>query len=330
MAVISRRGFLALLAAAAWSQVGHAQPANRTYRLAILSPTPLPPATDRNAAVTLIPQALADLGYATGRNLVLDLRSADGRLERLPDLARELVRLRPDVIVAISLGSVRATRQATSAIPIVFYGNFDPLAAGLVKSLARPAGNLTGVLIAPAGTLAGKKLELLREMVPRATRIALLAPDDPAIRFQVQETQQAATALGVKLLVTEVRERDYERAFAAIVAQQPDALFVAAHTYFVRDRKRIIQLAARSRLPAMYEWPEQVEDGGLMSYGSSLPGTTRRVAAYVDRLFKGARIADLPIEQPAEFQLVLNLRTARTLGLTVPPALVARADRVIE
>ena len=235
MAVISRRGFLALLAAAAWSQVGHAQPANRTDRLAILSPTPLPPATDRNAAVTLKPQALADLGYATGRNLVLDLRSADGRLERLPDLARELVRLRPDVIVAISLGSVRATRQVTSAIPIVFYGNFDPLAAGLVKSLARPAGNLTGVLIAPAGTLAGKKLELLREMVPRATRIALLAPDDPAIRFQVQETQQAATALGVKLLVTEVRERDYERAFAAIVAQQPDALFVAAHTYFATE-----------------------------------------------------------------------------------------------
>jgi len=330
MTAMHRRAFLTLLGAGALSGPARAQQLGRTYRLAILSPTPTPSESERSTATILIPKALTDLGYAAGQNLVVDVRYADGRQERLPGLARDLVRLRPDVIVAISLGSARAARQATGVIPIVFYGNFDPLAAGLVTSLARPDGNLTGVLIAPAGTLAAKKLELLTEAVPRATRIALLVPDDPAIRFQVQETQQAASTLGIKLLVTEARERDYERAFAAIASQRPQALFVAAHTYFVRDRKRIIELAARHRLPAMYEWPEQVEAGGLMSYGSSLPGTTRRVAVYVDRLFKGGWIADLPIEQPAEFQLAINLRTARALGLVLPPSLVARADRVIE
>jgi putative ABC transport system substrate-binding protein len=235
-----------------------------------------------------------------------------------------------DVIVAISAAAARAVGAATTTIPIVLYGNLDPVAAGLVTSLAKPAGNITGVLIAPAGTLAAKKLEILKEAVPGATRIALLAPWDPGVKLQVQETQQAAVALGIKLTVTEVEAGEYERAFAALAAERPEALFVAAHTFFVRDRKRIITLAARHRLPAMYEWPEQVEDGGLMSYGSSLPGTTRRVAVYVDRLFKGARIADLPVEQPTDFQLVINLRTARALGLALPPSLLARADRIVE
>ena len=212
----------------------------------------------------------------------------------------------------------------------MFYGNFDPVAAGLVRSLAKPEGNVTGVLIAPAGTLAAKKLELLKSAVPGAVRIAFLAPVDPGIRAQVEETRQAAAALGLKLAVTEVQGADYERAFAALTVERPEALFVGAHTFFVRDRKRIIALAAKHRLPAMYEWSEHVDDGGLMSYGSSLAGTTRRLAVYVDRIFKGARPGELPVEQPAEFQLVINLRTARALGLAVPPALVARADRVIE
>jgi putative ABC transport system substrate-binding protein len=278
----------------------------------------------------LIPKALREMGYAPGRDLVVDMRYAGGRLDRLLDLARELVRLRPDVIVAISAASARAVKAATTTIPIVLYGNLDPIAAGLVKSLAKPEGNVTGVLIAPAGTLAAKKLELLKEAVPGATRIAFLAPADPGIKLQVQETRQAAATLGITLAITEVQAGDYEGAFAALAAERPGALFVGAHTFFVRERTRIIALAAKHRLPAMYEWPEQVEDGGLMSYGSSLPGTTRRVAAYVDRLFKGARVADLPVEQPAEFQFVINLKTARALGLTLPPSLVARADRVIE
>jgi putative ABC transport system substrate-binding protein len=270
------------------------------------------------------------MGYAPGRDLVVDVRYAGGRLVRLPDLARELVRRRPDVIVAISAASARAAKAATATIPIVLYGNLDPIAAGLVKSLAKPEGNVTGVLIAPAGTLAAKKLELLKEAVPGAARIAFLAPADPGIKLQVQETRQAAATLGITLAITEVQAGDYEGAFAALAAERPGALFVGAHTFFVRDRKRIIALVAKHRLPAIYEWPEHVEDGGLMSYGSSLAGTTRRVAVYVDRLFRGARPGDLPVEQPAEFQLVINLRTARALGLTLPPSLVARADRVIE
>jgi putative tryptophan/tyrosine transport system substrate-binding protein len=332
MTPMDRRAVLALLASGLVTlpHLADAQPAGRVYRLGILAPTAPPPPTDRSIAVILIPKALGEMGYAPGRDLVVEVRYAEGQIDRLPDLARELVRLRMDVIVAISASAARAMKAATSTIPIVLYGNVDPVAAGLVTSLARPEGNITGVLIAPAGTLAAKKLELLKEAVPGATRVAFLAPADPGIRPQVQETRQAATTLGIKLTVTEVQAGDYERAFAAVTAERPDALFVAAHTFFFRDRKRIIALAAKHRLPAIYEWPEHVEDGGLMSYGSSLTGTTRRVAVYVDRLFKGARVADLPIEQPAEFQLVINLKTARALGLTLPPSLVARADRVIE
>jgi putative ABC transport system substrate-binding protein len=327
-----RRAFLALLAAlAAAPRSAAAQPARRVYRLGILAPTAAPHASEQNVAVTLIPKALREMGYAAGRDVVVHARYADSRLDRLPDLARELVQLRMDVIVAISSAAVRAAMGATATIPVVIYGNFDPVALGFVKSLAKPEGNVTGVLIAPAGTLAAKKLELLKAAVPGAARIAFLAPADPVgIGPQVRETEQAAAALGLKLVVTEVQAGDYARAFAALAADRPEALFVGAHTFFVRDRKRIIELAAKHRLPAMYEWAEHVEDGGLMSYGSGLVATTRRLAFYVDRLFKGAQPGDLPVEQPAELQLVINLKTARALGLTLPPALVARADRVIE
>ena len=329
---IDRRPFLAMLASGlvARPRPTAAQPAGRVYRLGMLAPTTAPPPSEQRTATTLVPKALREMGYEPGRDLAVEVRYAGGKLGRLPELARELVRLRSDVIVAIGSSAARAARTATATIPIVLYGNIDPVAAGLVKSLARPEGNITGVLIAPAGTLAAKKLELLKEAVPGAVRVAFLAPDDPGVRLQTQETQLAAAALGVRLAVTEVRARDYEGAFAGMASSRPEALFVAGHTFFVYDRKRIIELAAKYRLPAMYEWPEHVEDGGLMSYGSSLAETTRRVAVYVDRLFKGARPGDLPIEQPAQFQLVINLRTARALGLAVPPALIARADRLIE
>jgi ABC-type uncharacterized transport system substrate-binding protein len=235
-----------------------------------------------------------------------------------------------DVILAISPSAIRAAKEATSTIPIVMYGNFDPIAAGIVTNLARPGGNITGVLIAPDGTLAGKKLELLKEAVPEATRIALLAPVDPSFSRQVQEAQQAARRLGVTLVVVEVRDREYDRAFAAMAADRPDALFVGSTAQFFIDRHRIIELAARHRLPAIYEWPEQGEDGGLMGYGTSLAGLARRVAIYIDRILKGARPGDLPIEQPSKFDLVINLRTAKTLGLVLPQALLLRADQVIE
>ena len=295
----------------------------------MLMPTTRSDASERRTTVTLVPRFLAELGYAQGRNLVLEPRWAGGNLDRLPALARELIQLRMDVIVAVGSAAVRACGGASSTLPIVFYGNFDPIALGLVKSLAKPGGNVTGVLIAPAGTLAGKKMELLKEAV-RATRMAFLTHEDPGLALQEKETQSAATALGITLLLTRVRGNDYDGAFAAIAASRPEALFVAATTFFMRDRKRIIDLAARHRLPAIYEWPEQVEDGGLMSYGSDLSGTTRRVAVYVDRILRGDQPGDLPVEQPAEFQLAINLRTARALGLALPPSLVARADRVIE
>ena len=332
MTSMPRRAFLALLGGVVGDapRVARAQQPGRIYRLGILNSTTTPAPSDQHTSAFLILKGLTELGYASGQNLAVEVRYAEGRLERLPELARELVQLGADVIVAVTQSGARAARQATTVIPIVFYGNFDPIAAGLVKSLAKPEGNLTGILIAPAGTLAGKKLELLREAVPQATRIAFLSPEDPPFQLQVRETQQAASALGIILRVTVVRHRDYERAFSSLTAERPGALFVGATAQFVRDRRQIIALAARHRLPAMYEWPEQVEDGGLMSYGSSLPGTTRRVAAYVDRLFKGDRPSDLPIEQPAEFQLAINLRTARALGLTLPSSLVARAERVIE
>jgi putative ABC transport system substrate-binding protein len=178
--------------------------------------------------------------------------------------------------------------------------------------------------------LAGKKLELLKEAVPRTTRIALLAPVDPDFSRQVTETQQAALALGMKLNVVEVRDGGYHRAFATIAADRPDALFVGANAQFFLDRKRVIELAAKHRLPAIYEWPEQVEDGGLMAYGTSLAQLARRAAAYGDRIFKGAKPGDLPIEQPTKFELVINLKTAKALGLTIPPSLLLRADKVIE
>ena len=303
-----------------------AQRAGRVYRLGFLhEASPLP--TDGRTSTAGIPAALRELGYLEGQNLVIERRYAEGVLDRLPALARELVQLGVDVIVPVG----GAAKAATTTIPIVMFGGSDPVAAGFVTSLARPGGNITGILILPGDSLAGKKLELLKEAVPRATRIALLAPgDDPRFRPAAQEAEKAAAALGIKLVVVEVRGGDYARAFATIAAERAAALFVGATPSLARDGKRIVELAASHRLPAMYEWPAQVEDGGLMSYGSTPDALYRRVAAYLDRIFKGAKPGDLPVEQPATFELVINLRTAKALGLAIPPALLLRADRVIE
>jgi ABC-type uncharacterized transport system substrate-binding protein len=329
---VNRRTFLgavgfALLAA---PLAAEAQQAGRIFRLGMLVQGAQVPSSDQRTSVFLILAALRELGYLEGQNLVIERRYAEGKTDRLPGLARDLVQLRVDVIVTVGPVAIRAAKDATTTIPIVFFGNFDPVAAGFVASLARPGGNATGVLIAPEGTLAGKKLGLLKEMVPRATRIALLAPDDPNFRRQGREVQKAASSLGVKLAVVEVRGGDYEGAFASMVANRSGALFVGAHSYFMRDRKRIIELAAKHRLPAIYEWPEQVDDGGLMSYGTRIARVSQRAAAHVDRIFKGAKPADLPVEQPTRFELVINLKTAKALGLTIPPSLLVRADQVIE
>ena len=327
----TRRGCLAVLAGGVWAlaRPGRAQTAGRVYRVGMLRPT-APPVSASEGMAAAIPAALREIGYVEGRNLVIEARWAAGELDRLPALARELVQAKVDVILAVGSPAVRAAKDATAAIPIVMFGNFDPVALGLVASLAQPGGNVTGVLIAPDGTLAGKKIELLKAAVPRATRMALLAPEDPGFRLQVQEARTAAVALGIDLLVTEVRGGDYERAFAAIAAQRPGALLVGAHTSFSRDRAPIIALAATHRLPAMYEWREQVADGGLMAYGSSQQVLYQRLASYVDRLLKGANPGTMAVEQPTRFELVINRKTAKALGLVLPQSLLLRADEVIE
>jgi putative ABC transport system substrate-binding protein len=309
---------------------GAAQPAQRMHRIGILRSTAAP-LSPTDPIVVSLPNALRELGYVEGRNLQIEWRFAGGDARRLSALARELVQAEVELIVAVSAPAVQAAQQATQTVPIVMFGNFDPVALGVVSSLARPGGNVSGVLIAPDGTLAGKRLELLKQAVPRATRIGYLAPPaDTATRQQLLETRQAARLLDVELLDVELRGGDYERAFATLTELRIDALFVGANTLFVLDRAKIVALAAQHRMPAIYEWREHVELGGLMSYSTSLAELNARIASFVDRILRGARPGDLPVERPSRFALVVNASTARALGLTLPPALLLRADEVIE
>ena len=307
-----------------------AQQAGRVYRLGLLSPGM--PSLSGTGMAQWLPSYLGELGYVEGLNLVVVARFAEERADRLTELARELAQQKPDVIVAIGTSAIQAGKIATTTVPIVFLNNGDPVELGLVASLARPGGNITGVMITPEGSLAGKRLELLKEWAPRATRIALLIPDTAGggMILEVQEMRKAAASLGVELIVVEARGGDYAKAFAAISEARPAALVVAATSRFVRDRNQIIELAAIHRLPAVYEWPQQVKDGGLMSYGASDTETYRRVAAYVDRIFKGAKPSELPIEQPSKLLLVINLKTAKAMGLSIPQALLLRADELIQ
>ena len=328
---MDRRRFLltSLVGALAMPQVAEAQQPGKVWRVGILSPGGVP---DPSVATTpnLLPRNLRELGYVEGGNLIVERRFADGKIERLPGLARELVQLKVDVIVAAGDETIPAARDATATVPIVMVVGSDPVARGLVASFSRPGGNITGVTVVAETVLAAKRLELIREAVPGAARIAVLGAGGPGSNVQVQEAQKAASALRVKLVVVEAPGTDYDRAFASIVAERADALFVLMSPTLTRDRKQIIDRAAKYRLPAIYQWREHVEVGGLMSYGGSLIDISRRVAAYVDKIFKGARPGDLPIEQPTKYELVINLKTAKALGLTIPPSLLQRADQVIE
>jgi putative ABC transport system substrate-binding protein len=306
----------------------HAQPEPRPLRVGELRPGEPPLPGDLQS--TLLRAALGELGYVEGRNLQIDHRYANGDLRQLPVLARTLVAAACDVVLAVGGPAVQAMKQASSTLPIVMFGNFDPVALGLVDNLARPGGNVTGVLIAPDGTLAGKRLELLKQAVPQAARIGLLVPDDESIHQQVLETRAAAKALGVELRVVPVRGGDYAAAFAALARERVAALVVGSHQYFFRDRRRVVDLAATHRLPAMYEWDEQVAAGGLMAYSTSRRGLYQRLAAYMDRIHRGAKPGELPIERPTKFELVINLKAARAIDLVVPHSLLLRADEVIE
>jgi putative ABC transport system substrate-binding protein len=276
-------------------------------------------------------QGLRDLGYVEGQNLIIEWRWAEGREERLPDLAAELVRLQVEVIVVGGVTAIRAVQHATSTIPIVMAANYDPVGEGFIASLARPGGNTTGLSLLSA-ELPGKRLELLKETVPQSTRVAVLAnPAAVSYKPYLNNLIVAARALGLHLHVVELRRLDeLDAAFAVLPGVGVDALIVISDPALMDSLLgRVTDLAATHRLPAMYSWRMYVEAGGLMSYGPNLPDIYRRAATYVDKILKGATPADLPVEQPMKFELIINLKTAQALVLTIPPSILFQADEVI-
>jgi len=275
-------------------------------------------------------QRLRELGYIEGQNIAFEARGGDGNAERLADVAAELVRSRVSIIVTGGIRAAVAAHKATTTIPIVMASGTDPVGVGLIASLFRPGGNVTGVTTVSA-ELGGKRLELLLEVVPRLSRVAVLR-DPPAgtVELALQETQAAAQTLGLQLQILEVRRpKDFDSAFLEMVKERSGALLVISTPMLFSGRMRIAELAAKHRLPAVYHWKEYVEAGGLLSYGTDLAEGFRRAAIYVDKILKGAKPAELPVEQPTKFELVINLKTAKQIGLIIPPNVLARADKVI-
>jgi putative ABC transport system substrate-binding protein len=304
-----------------------AQPAAKVWRLGFLSGEP---PTESLPVVVPFFDRLRTLGYVEGQNLTIERRWAEPRAHRLPDLAAELVQLRVDCLVAMTWAAVQAAKHATTTTPIVMIINSDPVAGGLVASLARPGGNITG--FSPmTPELAGKRLELLQEVVPGLTHVAVLwEPAVPAKALEFSKAQVAAHVLGVHVHSLEVRGLDdFETTFAAATREHADALLTLGSPMTVVNRTRILDFAARTRLPAMYDKKEFVQDGGLIAYLPSAREQGERTAAYVDRILKGAKPADLPVEQSMQFELVINLKTARALKLTIPPTLLFQANEVI-
>ena len=315
------------------SLVAEAQQPTTVYRIGWLSTDFPPPASTSQARAEAFRQGLRALGYVEGQNLVLAFRYAEGSAERLPDLAAELVRLPVEVLVAGGAPAIRAAQHATRTIPIVMAGTADPVAQGFIASLARPGGNITGLSDLGA-ELHGKRLELLKETVPQSARIAVLAnPAGPYYASQMHTLTVAAQTLGVQLHVVEVhRAEELETAFAALPQTRAEALLVVEDALVLSSSRsgRIAALAAQSRLPTMYSWRALVDAGGLMSYGPSFRDTDRRAATYVHKILQGAKPADLPVEQPTKFALILNLKAAQALGLTIPPSILFQADEVIQ
>jgi ABC-type uncharacterized transport system substrate-binding protein len=325
--VMRRRAFITLFggAAAVWPIAARAQQPSRVWRVGYLSPAP---SSDLSRALFgAFRLRLQELGYVEGRNLILDVRRAEGDLARLPGLAAELVSLRPDVIVAILTSGTARVQKATSSIPIVMLAAGDPVGTGFVKSLAKPGGNITG-LSNMVTDVTAKSLELLLLIVPRAKRIAVLMSSNPAHASYLQEIHAAAPTWGLRIVpVTALLETDLEEAFEKMGTEKCDALFVLADG---RVTRRIVDLAAKTRLPAVYQLSAFARMGGLLSYSFDLVDLWRRAAVYVDKILKGAAPAELPVEQPTKFELVVNLKTAKALGLTIPDSLLFRADEVIE
>jgi putative tryptophan/tyrosine transport system substrate-binding protein len=277
-------------------------------------------------------QGLRGLGYVEGKNILVEYRYAEGKLERLPELAEELIRLKVDLIVAATSTGARAAKKATTAIPIVMVNAGDPISSGLIISLARPGGNITG-LTSYSPELTGKRLELLKEVVPKVSRFAYLTIDDsPTDRSSLLDTKAAAKALAVQLQVVSVKTSnpDIDGAFRVMAKQRSGALITGGNPLLNFHRKRVLALAEQAKIPAIYPVVLWMDDGGLMYYGANAPDLYRRAAMYVDKILKGAKPADLPVEQPTKFEFVINLKAAKQIGLTIPPNVLARADKVIK
>ena len=329
---MKRRELITLIggAVATWPLAASAQQAPKFPRIGYLTGNLATGLRLREAFL----QGLRELGYIEGRDLAIEYRDAEGVYERFPTFAAELIALKVDVIVVTNTPAALAAMQATRTMPIVLAWAGDPVGSGLITSLARPGNNVTG-LSALAPELVGKRLELLTQTVPGVSRIAVLwNPGDYVERTEkemLNEAHIAARALGVQLQVIEARgPEDFDRAFSDMTSKRATAVTVQSTNIFFIERNRLVKKMAESRLPAVYLTREFVDAGGLMSYGASVPDLFRRAASYVDKILKGARPSDLPVEQPTKFELVINLKTAKALGLDIPPTLLARADEVIE
>jgi putative ABC transport system substrate-binding protein len=323
-----RRNLLSLLCGVvAWPRVADAQQAGRTYRIGYLFLGAQPPEPQK---MTPWP-TLRELGYVEGTNLVVERRFASGRRERLGAFASELIAFKPDLILTQGGQSAEAISKSTHDIPVVIIGAGDPIGTGLVEGLGRPGGNVTGVTEVST-ELSAKRLQLLKEAVPAIVRVAVLwNAADRAMNLRYREIETAAKGMQILIRSIEVREpEDFDLAFAAMRGDRPDAMFMVSDALIGLNRKRIIEFAAQTQLPAVYEYRELVDDGGLMSYGPNLRELFARAAYYIDKILKGAKPAELPMEQPTKFELIINLKTANSLGLAIPPALLARADEVIE
>jgi len=320
---MKRRGFIGLLGgtAAAWAAAAWAQQRDRTRHIGFLGP---------ERRLKKLQQGLGDLGYVEDRDIVVEYRPSD-RPDRLSGFAAELVALKVDVIVASGSLAVRAAQQATRSIPIVMTGTSDPVGSGFVSSLAHPAGNITGMSLQNP-ELSGKRLEFLKRLVAGLSSVAVLSnPDDPPVVFSLRETKEAAQALGLELQSAEARKpEDFEGAFASVTRMQPGALLILPGSIMTRNAERIAEFALKSRIPAMSYFREFPEAGGLISYGPNLGESSRHAAIYVDKILKGASPADLPVQQPTKFELVINIKTATAIGLDVPPSILSHADEVIE
>jgi putative ABC transport system substrate-binding protein len=328
--VVSRRAFglvlaLALMHCLSSSAAGQQV---KTSRIGFLWYSPAAASSERLAEYR---HALADFGWVEGRNLAIEQRSAESQNDRLPELAADLVRAGVSVIVAENSAATRAAMQATSDIPIVMANVGDAVRYGLVASLARPGGNVTGLSFLVSEMML-KNLELLKEVAPRTVRVAFLTnPSNPGTAPTMADLQRAAPGMGISVIQVDVlTPDDFERAFATIVRERTDGILVAPEQMVFSQRHRIAAFAEKHRVPSAYTDVRFMDAGGLMAIGSSVPDRPRRVASYIDRLLKGAKAADLPVEQPSKFELVINAKTARAIGLTLPPSLLRRADRVIQ